>query len=62
MYFIIPAEKKLEIGVELWYAYLYWRGVAQPGLARMLWEHEVGGSNPLTPIFISNQWRVISNE
>ena len=25
------------------------RGVAQSGLARLLWEQEVGGSNPLTP-------------
>ena len=25
------------------------RGVAQLGLARLLWEQEVGGSNPLTP-------------
>ena len=27
------------------------RGVAQ-GLARMVWDHEVGGSNPLTPTII----------
>ena len=25
------------------------RGVAQLGLERLLWEQEVGGSNPLTP-------------
>ena len=25
------------------------RGVAQPGQERLLWEQEVGGSNPLTP-------------
>ena len=25
------------------------RGVAQFGLARVVWDHEVGGSNPLTP-------------
>ena len=25
------------------------RGVAQFGLERLLWEQEVGGSNPLTP-------------
>jgi hypothetical protein len=25
-------------------------GVWRSGLARMVWDHEVGGSNPLTPI------------
>ena len=29
------------------------RGVAQLGLARLLWEQEVGGSNPLTPTILS---------
>ena len=28
------------------------RGVAQLGLERLLWEQEVGGSNPLTPTSI----------
>ena len=32
---------------------MMFRGVAQLGLARLLWEQEVGGSNPLTPTILS---------
>lgn len=37
-------------GVRFSYGVLY-RGVAQPGPEHMPWEHEAGGSNPLTPTF-----------
>jgi hypothetical protein len=30
----------------------HFRGVAQPGLARLPWEQEVVGSNPISPIRI----------
>ncbi len=30
------------------------RGVAQR-LARMVWDHEVGGSNPLTPTMVEQE-------
>ena len=29
---------------------VFGRGVAQSGLARLPWEQEAGGSNPLTPM------------
>jgi hypothetical protein len=30
--------------------HLFYRGVAQHGLARLPWEQEVAGSNPVAPI------------
>jgi hypothetical protein len=31
----------------------FYRGVAQLGLERLLWEQEAAGSSPVTPIFTS---------
>jgi hypothetical protein len=38
--------------VRITYTAILLRGVAQ-WLARMVWDHEVGGSNPLTPTMSS---------
>ena len=44
------------LGLDLFEVWAYYErefGVWRSPVARMLWEHDVGGSNPLTPIFLS---------
>jgi|FrelakmetLWP11LW_1041352.scaffolds.fasta_scaffold04334_2 hypothetical protein len=41
--------------------HLFYRGVAQHGLARLPWEQEVAGSNPVAPIFITLVYNVEHN-
>jgi hypothetical protein len=38
---------------------LIWRGVAQSGLARSVWDAEAGGSNPLAPTFPLNSVEIM---
>lgn len=42
-----PGRRRRGIGVP--------RGVAQPGLERLVWVQEVAGSNPVTPSFLKKR-------